>query len=197
MVLEFYQKRTRNVRAASPNAAHYAIANLQAKYRVVNITQNIDDLLERAGCEEVWHLHGDVSHRKCERHRSIVGVEDDKHFACDHREIQVSAVTLGEFCPLCGAQMRPDVVWFGEAVNLRIDEIEALIPQTSVFLAVGTSAQVYPAAGLLQLFEPVRTKYFIDPMPPSWLQGYNIIADTACARIPKLTNELLDMTTER
>ena len=197
VVLEFYQARTRSVRSAEPNSAHYAIAKLQTEYRVVNITQNIDDLLERAGCEEVWHLHGDVNHRKCERHKSIAVAENDRHFVCDHREIQVSPVTYGETCPRCGGQMRPDVVWFGEAVDMRIAEMEALVQDASVFIGVGTSAQIYPAAGLLQLFEPVKWKYFIDPNPPSRLGSYDVMTGAACGLLPKLADELLDMTTKQ
>jgi NAD-dependent deacetylase len=190
-VLSFYQARTLNVRAAAPNAAHYAIAKLQAQFRVVNITQNIDDLLERAGCEEVWHLHGDVNHRKCERHKSIAVMENDMHFTCDHRESQVSPVSFGERCIKCGGQMRPDVVWFGEAVDMRYDEIESLMRKASVFIGVGTSAIVYPAAGLLQLFADVNVKYFVDPTPPARLGDYHVIADAACAAIPKIVDELL------
>ena len=76
VVLDFYAERTRNIRACQPNAAHQALALLQQKYRVVNITQNIDDLLERAGCTDVWHLHGSINHRKCEWHHSIGALEE-------------------------------------------------------------------------------------------------------------------------
>src|SRR5271156_1295982 len=109
LVLEFYAARMANIRTSQPNEAHKAIARLQEKYHVLNITQNIDDLLERAGCEHVWHLHGGINSRKCERHLSI-GID---HFLCDYSAAQVEPVRLGELCPKCEGQLRPDIVWFG------------------------------------------------------------------------------------
>ncbi len=191
VVLEFYQERTKNVRGVEPNAGHRAIARLQEKYRVVNITQNIDDLLERAGCEEVWHLHGDVNHRKCERHHSIATLDGDPNFTCDFRASQVDPVLLGETCPKCGGQLRPDVVWFGEAVDMRMKEIEEMAPRTDVFIGVGTSAQVHPAAGLLFLFRVAQEKYFVDPMPPLRLQSYTRLTGTASEHLPTLADKLL------
>src|SRR6185295_20174942 len=92
-MLDFYGKRTLQAWECQPNEAHKALARLQQKYRVVNITQNIDDLLERAGCSEVWHLHGDIGHRKCEWHRSIPGGSHPQ-YRCDYRVPQRTPVKL-------------------------------------------------------------------------------------------------------
>ena len=148
LVLDFYAARLGNIRKCAPNAAHQAIARLQEKYHVLNITQNIDDLLERAGCEHVWHVHGSINARKCERHHSIGIVE----FRCDYHAAQVEPVRWGELCPKCSGQLRPDIVWFGEAVDMRFHELADLADRTEVFIGVGTSAQVYPAAGVIDIF---------------------------------------------
>ncbi len=187
LVLEFYEARTRNIRACEPNAAHRAIARLQEKYKVVNITQNIDDLLERAGCQDVWHLHGSIKFRKCERHRSI----GYPQFHCTYRAPQDEPVRMGELCPQCSGQLRPDIVWFGEAVDMREEEVANLAEDTDVFIGVGTSALVYPAAGMLHVFAPARTKYFIDPHPPTHLQGFEILTGKAGERMPELVEKLL------
>ena len=187
LVLEFYAARTQQIRACEPNDAHKAIARLQEKFHVLNITQNIDDLLERAGCEHVWHLHGGINFRKCERHRSI-GIGN---FDCDFQEPQTEPVMLGEVCPKCSGQLRPDIVWFGEAVDMRERFLLDLADDTEVFIGVGTSAQVYPAAGMLNLFGPARRKYFIDPHPPLQFPGFTILAGKAGEHLPKLAAELM------
>jgi NAD-dependent deacetylase len=186
LVLNFYAARTRQIRGCSPNLAHQAIAGLQEKYHVFNITQNIDDLLERAGCEHVWHLHGSINFRKCEMHHSI-GIDQ---FRCDYREPQTEPVTMGELCPKCGRQMRPDIVWFGEAVDMREGYLIDLAEKADIFIGVGTSAQVYPAAGMLSVFAHAREKYFIDPHPPASIQGFTILAGKAGEHLPRLAEEL-------
>jgi NAD-dependent deacetylase len=187
LVLDFYAARTQQIRGCAPNLAHQAIARLQEKYHVLNITQNIDDLLERAGCEHIWHLHGSINFRKCERHQSI-GFGD---FHCDFREPQTEPVVLGQTCPKCSGQLRPDIVWFGEAVDMREGFLFDLAEKTEIFIGVGTSAQVYPAAGMLNVFASAREKYFIDPHPPSSIQGFSIRAGAAGEHLPKLAEELL------
>jgi len=187
LVLEFYAARMANIRKCQPNEAHKAIARLQEKFHVLNITQNIDDLLERAGCEHVWHLHGSINSRKCERHHSI-GID---HFLCDFSAAQVEPVVLGELCPKCQGQLRPDIVWFGEAVDMRWHELADLAGKTDVFIGVGTSAQVYPAAGVLDVFTEAKDKFFIDPHPPARLQDFVRFAGAAGVHLPKLATELM------
>lgn len=190
-VLGFYAARWRNIQACEPNAAHFAIADLGRHCRVINITQNIDDLFEKAGVSDVMHLHGRIQSRKCEWHRSISGIPGDTQFHCDYRIDQTAPVELGEKCPRCGGQLRPDIVWFGEAVDMQWDYFEQLASATDVFIGVGTSGQVEPAATLLSVFLPARERYFIDPSPPRGLEKYQVIQGAAAEQIPKLVKDLL------
>jgi NAD-dependent deacetylase len=102
---------------------------------------------------------------------------------------------LGDLCPKCGKQLRPDVVWFGEAVDMRVDDLVddlyEIASQVDVFIGVGTSAQVYPAANLLQFFGNATEKYFIDPNPAySALKGFTVLKGTACEKMPELVEIL-------
>lgn len=190
MVLRFYEARWNNVKSCQPNAAHFAIADLDRSFHVVNITQNIDGLLERAGASHVIHLHGSIDARKCEWHRSIVGLERDPTFHCDYRVNHSSPVQIGDHCPKCGGQLRPDVVWFGEAVDMQWDYFEDLAEKTDVFIGIGTSGRVEPAASLLSVFRKAKERYFIDPEPPLGLSGYERLQGSACTWMPVLAKEL-------
>jgi NAD-dependent deacetylase len=196
LVLQFYETRWHNVQSCEPNAAHRAIAGLDRSYEVINITQNVDDLLERAGAKQVIHLHGSLNARKCEWHHSIVGINGDSEFHCDYRASQTAPVKLGELCPKCGGQLRPDVVWFGEAVDMQWNYFQTLAGQTDVFIGVGTSGQVEPAASLLSVFRKAKKKYFIDPEPPSDLSGYERLKGTACTQMPELAHRLIERLSE-
>lgn len=191
LVLDFYAERFRRYRACQPNAAHYAIARLQDKFEVINITQNIDTLLEQAGCQTVWHLHGRADMQKCEWHYDIFA-NGDPRFRCDFKSPITKPIEWGDRCPKCGGQLRPDVVWFGEAVDMRQPYLEELIDTAEVFIGVGTSAQVYPAAGLLTLFADTPRKFFIDPNPArEVLYGYHIFKGKASEEMPKVVERLL------
>jgi NAD-dependent deacetylase len=187
LVLEFYQHRWKNIQDCQPNEAHKAIVRLQEKYNVINITQNIDDLLERAGCHQIWHLHGTILERKCEYHKST-GHPDH---ACLYLERHDHPAEWGEKCPACGGQTRPNVVWFGEEVDMKDAWLNDLVKRTYAFIGVGTSAQVQPAAGLLYHFRNVPMKYFIDPQPPLRLQSFTRLAGTATEHLPKVVDDLL------
>jgi NAD-dependent deacetylase len=190
LVLEFYTMRFEKVQQVQPNAGHFALAKLQEKFDVVHITQNIDNLLERAGNKTVWHLHGRVDWQKCERHYDIFGFRDS-YFNCDFKSEISKPVQWGDKCPKCGAQLRPDVVWFGESVDMRRNDLEELIDTASIFIGVGTSAQVYPAAGLLTLFNETEQKFFIDPNPAyEALRGFEVIEASAAEALPKLVQTL-------
>ncbi|PIO48489.1 MAG: silent information regulator protein Sir2 [[Chlorobium] sp. 445] len=192
LVLDFYAARFNTYQACKPNAAHYAIAALEKKYEVINITQNIDNLLERAGCHNVWHLHGRADMQKCERHYDIFA-DGNPHFRCDFKSTITKPIQWGDRCPKCGAQLRPNVVWFGEAVDMRHTYLDELIETTKIFIVIGTSAQVYPAAGLLTLFADTPQKFFIDPNPAvSLLHGFEIYKDSAATAMPKLAHRLLE-----
>lgn len=191
LVLEFYAMRFEKVQSAQPNAGHFALAQLQEKFDVINITQNIDNLLERAGNKTVWHLHGRIDWQKCERHYDIFGFRDS-YFNCDFKSEILKPVSWNDRCPKCNAQLRPDVVWFGESVDMRKDYLDELRHTASIFIGVGTSAQVYPAAGLLTQFEETERKFFIDPNPAyDVLYGFEVIKSTAAEALPKLVQALL------
>lgn len=192
MVLQFYEARWNNVQSCEPNAAHLAIASLDHSFEVINITQNVDDLLERAGAARVMHMHGSLAFRKCEWHYSILGTEGDSEFHCDYRATQTAPVKLGELCPKCGGQLRPDVVWFGEAVDMRWNYFQTLAEETDVFIGVGTSGRVEPAASLLSVFHKAKERYFIDPEPPLGLSGYEQLKGSACTHLPRLASDLIE-----
>jgi NAD-dependent deacetylase len=135
----FYNARRANCLAAAPNAAHRALARLEAEWpgSVTLITQNIDDLHERAGSRAVIHMHGEVLRALCA--------------ACGHRWDAPDTMDADHPCPACGASAaRPDVVWFGE-MPWRMDEIEAALARADLFAAIGTSGSVWPAAGFVGL----------------------------------------------
>jgi NAD-dependent deacetylase len=191
-VLKFYEERAKNISAAQPNDAHKALADLQSKYRVVNITQNIDDLLERAGCKEVYHLHGSIRRKKCEFHQNITG-KFDPDFPCYYEEETQEWAKEGEKCPVCGGQMRPDVVWFGEAVDMKNFEFIELAtnPETLGIIGVGKTGNVQPAASILSMFNHCTEKHFVDPNPPGRLFSWKLWVGPASKEMPKLVKKLL------
>ena len=137
-VHNFYNTRRKNMRAAEPNAAHYALSRLEDKLerRVAIITQNIDNLHEKAGSRNVIHMHGEIFRALCNH--------------CGSRWDAPNAMAPSDGCPQCGANAtRPDVVWFGE-IPYHLDAIDELLNDADLFVAIGTSGQVYPAAGFVQ-----------------------------------------------
>ena len=190
IVLGFYASRWETLQKCHPNAAHLAIAELGRHFHVINVTQNVDDLLERAGVSDAIHLHGRLNSRKCEWHQSIFGDPNNPEFHCDYRVEHTAPVQLGDTCPRCGGRMRPDIVWFGESVDMRWEYFEQLAKSTDVFIGVGTSGQVEPAASLLSVFRPTKEKYFIDPAPPSQVTDYKLFTGTACQHLPDLVEQL-------
>lgn len=148
LVLDFYNQRRKQVMEAKPNAAHEAVAALQQEFDVQVITQNIDDLHERAGSRKVLHLHGEIM-----KSRSI---ESGKTYPITHWELKI-----GDLCEE-GAQLRPHIVWFGEAVPEMI-KAEELTREADIFVTIGTSLNVYPAANLIHVVEPDVPKFLIDP----------------------------------
>ncbi|MEM9542366.1 MAG: Sir2 family NAD-dependent protein deacetylase [Cyanobacteria bacterium P01_E01_bin.42] len=190
LVLDFYEQRFEQMQNCKPNAAHYAIAQLQEQFDVLCITQNIDTLLERAGVKNVIHLHGRIDYAKCECHFLIPPQNIDEE--CDYRSEISKAIQMGDRCPKCSKKLRPDVVWFGEAVSLPKREIRRILPEVEVFIGVGTSAKVYPASSLLYYFDTVPHRYFIDPDPPEHLRlRYTFLEGTAAEKIPELVASLL------
>lgn len=190
LVLDFYSQRFVEMEKCEPNLAHLAIAKLASHFEVVCITQNIDTLLEKAGVEDVWHIHGRIDYQKCEWHFGIPPMYSE--WQCDYQEAITKPVKLGDLCPKCGKNLRPDVVWFGEAVDMRVDDLYKIQNQVKVFIVVGTSVQVYPAANLLNFFKDVPQKYFIDPTPNyEMLTDFTVLRGNATKHLPVLVESLI------
>jgi NAD-dependent deacetylase len=152
LVLRFYNERRRNVLAAEPNEAHFALARLENHFDITIITQNIDDLHERAGSSNILHLHGEILKMRSEKDESLI------------YEIRKD-IQIGDLAD-DGAQLRPHIVWFHEPVPM-IEEAALLVEHADIFVVVGTSLVVYPAAGLLNYVPPSVPKYIIDrKIPP-------------------------------
>ncbi len=151
LVQEFYNMRRRDVARAQPNAAHLALAALENEFNVFIITQNIDDLHERAGSSHVMHLHGEIFKMRSEKNESLIyPVSGDIH--------------MGDLAD-DGAQLRPHIVWFEEPVPM-MEKAAALVLDADVFVIVGTSLVVYPAAGLVSYAPPFLPKYIVDKKLP-------------------------------
>lgn len=172
LVLDFYNQRRRQLLQVEPNTAHYAIAELEQQCEVDIITQNVDDLHERAGSSRVVHLHGELL-----KVRSTF----DEELVLDWRD----DLKLGDMCEH-NHQLRPHIVWFGEAVPLMDIAID-LVQESDIIMIVGTSMQVYPAAGLLQYAHRRAAVYFVDPNPAiSSSGGVTVLAETATSGVPKV-----------
>lgn len=179
LVLEFYNFRRQQVRQAQPNPAHLALVRLEEKFDVQIVTQNVDDLHERAGSANVLHLHGNLMEGRSERDPNIVVF------------LQERDVQLGDLAP-DGEQLRPNVVWFGEAVPA-MEEAAELVQQADILLVVGTSLTVYPAAGLVQLARPGAKIYLIDPAAETLraeLAGVEALALPASEGVPQVVEQL-------
>lgn len=150
LVLDFYNQRRKNILEAQPNSAHKAIAKLEKEFDVTVVTQNIDDLHERAGSKNVLHLHGEIMYAKSSN------PDNPKLFPLNKNGIQI-----GDQCNL-GFQLRPHVVWFGEEVPM-LHEAEPVIARADFLIIIGTSLNVYPAAGLIYYMNPESKGYIIDP----------------------------------
>lgn len=179
LVQDFYNMRRKSVMEASPNAAHYALASLEEKYDVTIITQNIDDLHERAGSTNVIHLHGIIT-------RSQSSLDPGLTYPIEGWEIKMDDV-----CEL-GSPLRAHVVWFGEAVPM-IEIAASICSNAKLFILVGSSLAVYPAAGLVNYVPASVPKYIIDPKIPYIDQNRSFIKieEKATVGVPKLISELL------
>jgi len=156
LVLDFYNQRRAQLREAKPNAAHEAIAALEKDYNVDVITQNVDNLHERAGSTRVLHLHGELTKVRPEN-----GIYDRTASEAEVIDVQYRPVVLGDLAPN-GSQLRPHIVFFGEAVP-NIEKAIDLVEKADVLLIVGSSLQVYPAAGLYRYAPNGCPIYVIDP----------------------------------
>jgi NAD-dependent deacetylase len=178
LVLRFYNERRKQLLEASPNRGHYALVELEKDYDVTIITQNIDDLHERAGSSRVLHLHGELR-------KSRSTVDPGLIYEIDGWELN-----RGDLCEK-GSQLRPHVVWFGEAVPV-IEEAAEQVSQADLFVIIGTSMNVYPAAGLINHVPVSAPVYIIDPNEIAVMgnQGIRVIRKKAGEGVDELIKEL-------
>ena len=179
LVQSFYNERRKAVLEAKPNAAHLALAQLEKHFDTLIITQNIDDLHEKAGSKAVMHLHGEIAYARSSKNAALL------------YKLQKPTIEMGELCEL-GSQLRPHVVWFGEAVPM-ISKAMHEMPQADLVILVGSSLAVYPAAGLLELARPGIPVYIIDPKIPNVNLPKNIvkIKEKASVGVPALVDKLI------
>ncbi len=179
-VLDFYNKRRAQLFEVFPNEAHKALATLEKKYTVSIITQNVDDLHERAGSSHVLHLHGELL-----KVRSTINPNLIYAWKKD--------LILGDFCEE-NSQLRPHIVWFGENVPL-FDKALEITQDADILIIVGTSMQVYPAAHLINCAKPTVSIYFIDPKPTIQQNLYTnltVLAEKASVGVVKVVKQLID-----
>lgn len=179
LVLDFYNMRRRALSQASPNTAHLALAELEKHFRVRIVTQNVDDLHERAGSTEVLHLHGELRKVRSERYPHLV------------YQLEGDELNEGDLCEK-GTQLRPHIVWFGEEVPL-IGEAALWMRDADILMVIGTSLNVYPAAALVYEAPYSCPKYLIDPetVPDSRLCNLTHFREKAGIAVPKIVDELI------
>lgn len=177
MVQEFYNMRRKSVLEAKPNSAHYALKKLEDKFNVTIVTQNIDDLHERAGSTNIVHLHGMITKSQSDRNPNLT------------YDIEGWELKMGDTCEL-GSQLRPHVVWFGEPVPM-IEKAAAFCSAADIFIIVGTSLQVYPAAGLIDFVPFEAMKFLVDPKAVATGHNVNLIRKKAGDGVPQLVEQLL------
>jgi NAD-dependent deacetylase len=179
LVLDFYNKRRKQVLESKPNEAHLALVELEKKYDVHIITQNIDDLHERAGSKKVLHLHGEIIKSRSTIDPSLIYT------------IKGAELKMGDKCEK-GSQLRPHIVWFGEMVPM-MDNAYAIAETADIFMVVGTSMAVYPAAGIIDYTPQQIPKYLIDPsdVKINGISNLKIIKEKASIGLSALAKELL------
>lgn len=181
LVLDFYNQRRKRALLAEPNQGHRILAELEEYYDVTIVTQNVDNLHERAGSSHVIHLHGSLFEARSSVDESLI-------YPVNGWEMK-----LGETCGK-GSQLRPNIVWFGEPVP-RMEEAIAYAAKADVFLVVGTSLVVYPAASLLHYTRHNIPRFLVDPNVPdvSGMQHFTCIADKASSGLARLKPRLIEI----
>lgn len=181
LVLEFYNQRRRQLSEVEPNAAHLALAELEAYFKVEIITQNVDDLHERAGSSRVMHLHGELLKARSTGNPNCIRDWNED-------------ILLGQTCPE-GYQWRPHIVWFGEEVPL-LQQAAQLTATADLLLIIGTSLQVYPAASLVHYAPESSPIFLVDPKPAirsGELPNLEIVAERASEGVPRLAEKLKEV----
>jgi len=181
LVLEFYNQRRKQLLEVEPNAGHFGLAELEKYFDVHIVTQNVDNLHERAGSTNILHLHGELM-----KVRSTGANEEVFELSPENIEIQ-----LGSLCPK-GYQLRPHIVWFGEAVP-EIENAIKIVSQADMLVIIGTSMQVYPAASLMHYAKRNTPIYLIDPNEVKISDAVHIIQKTASEGVKELKKILLNL----
>jgi NAD-dependent deacetylase len=178
LVLDFYNQRRKQLLNCEPNAAHKALVELEEKFEVAIITQNVDDLHESAGSKNVTHLHGELL--------KVRSTADDNLIYEWQNDLQ-----WGDLCEK-GSQLRPHIVWFGEAVPM-IEKAAEICRKADIFMVIGTSLVVYPAAGLVHYTDLTVPKIVIDPNRPeiSNLQNVEYVTEKAGVGVRKIVDRLM------
>lgn len=180
LVLDFYNKRRQQLLTVAPNLAHKALVTLEEKHQVHIITQNVDDLHERAGSKNVLHLHGELLKVRSIKNSNLIYSWNKD-------------VLLGDFCEE-KSQLRPHIVWFGEEVPMLEKAIE-ITSKADILMIIGTSMQVYPAANLINFIASEIPVYFIDPNPSikkNYFPNLRVFAEKASTGVVKVVTELID-----
>lgn len=181
LVLEFYNMRRTQVLQSKPNDAHLAITELQKHFSVDVITQNVDNLHEQAGNQNILHLHGEITKARSSKNPNLI------------YDLGGPNINLGDTCEL-GSQLRPHIVWFGEEVPM-ILPASAKLEKADIVIVVGSSLVVYPAAGLLEAAPLEALIYVIDPSGevrvPTYHQNVTFIKTKASLGLPKLAEEII------
>ncbi len=180
LVLDFYNQRRKQLFEVEPNDAHKALVRLEEEFNVHIITQNVDDLHERAGSSHVMHLHGELKKVRSTLDSGLI------------YDLEGWELKVGDTCEK-GSQLRPHIVWFGEEVP-NISLASEIVSSADCLIVVGTSLNVYPAAGLLNEVRPNIPIYLIDPfdVDTSYIRDFRIIKANAGDGLTRLVNELLE-----
>ena len=180
LVLEFYNERRKKAAEVAPNLGHKALVELEQKFDVTVITQNVDDLHEKAGSTNVLHLHGKLSEVRSSKDENLIYDYQDR------------PIFVGDKCEL-GSQLRPNIVWFGEEVPM-LQKAAAISSMADIFIIIGTSLAVYPAASLIGYPSEEAAKVIIDPNFPevgSYVANLKFIGEKATVGVPYVVENLL------
>lgn len=191
MVMDFYNERRKQLAEVEPNEAHKALVRLEEKFKVTTVTQNVDDLHDRAGSSKIIHLHGELTKVRSQKYVNIP-FWLDKAIDVGYKEVK-----MGDLCPETGEQLRPHIVWFGE-YPFQVNKAYDAVSEADILLVVGTSLQIGYTLDMLNNVKRVPSQceiYYIDPQPTRYLDNYglkvNYINKKAVEGVTEIVDELL------
>ncbi len=184
-VLSFYNERRREMPNVTPNRAHKALVDLEEDYDVIHVTQNVSDLLERAGASKIYHLHGELTKARGEKLTNGFQITD----------IGYNDINLGDVCEISGSQLRPNIVWFGE-MPFFVERSYQAVENADILLIIGTSLQITYTLHMLQAIKHGCRVIYLDPEPSNDLSNYGMkieyIRESAEKGVTALVEKLLD-----